>query len=110
MKRAILWFLVLLLGGTGLYGAWFWWTLPEVGELADTNPGMTAFMTARQRSATAQGESFTLRHRWIPLSAIPKRFQRTMILAEDAAFWKHEGIDWHELEKAMQENWAKVTL
>ncbi len=44
---------------------------------------------------------------FIPLADVPPVFVRTLLLAEDAGFYGHRGIDLSELPSAILTNWAK---
>ena len=80
-------------------------TLPDVRVLATENPTRTAFMELRTEEAAHGGR--TIRHvqRWVPYSRISNSLKRAVLVAEDAAFWDHEGVDYDELRKSMQINW-----
>ncbi|GAB4329166.1 MAG: monofunctional biosynthetic peptidoglycan transglycosylase [Calditrichia bacterium] len=93
---------VLLLGG--IFLAVTWLTLPDINWLKDRNPQTTAFI---------QAEGFTninLRKAWIPLKRISLKLQRAVILAEDASFWSHGGIDWYEIKESVVGNLKKGKL
>ena len=38
-----------------------------------------------------------VRYEWTSLNNVPDIVRKTIIVAEDASFWVHEGIDWYEL-------------
>lgn len=44
-----------------------------------------------------------LRREWVPLKHISTAMQRAVIVSEDSAFCEHHGIDWHAVDKAMNE-------
>jgi hypothetical protein len=44
---------------------------------------------------------------FIALHDVPPLFLRTLLLAEDAGFWGHRGIDLRELPAAMLTNWSR---
>jgi monofunctional glycosyltransferase len=84
------------------YIAYAYVTLPDVRPLADTNPATTAFIELRAREAHAAGRTQRRVQRWVPYSRISPNLKRAVIVAEDAAFWQHEGVDYDELQKAME--------
>jgi monofunctional biosynthetic peptidoglycan transglycosylase len=43
----------------------------------------------------------------VPYIRISQSLKRAVIVAEDAAFWDHDGVDLVELEASMRANWAK---
>ena len=79
-------------------------TLPDVRPLVKTNPTSTAFMELRERQAAEQGR--TLRHvqRWVPYSRISQSLKRAVLVAEDDAFWDHEGIDMEQIRRSIEIN------
>jgi len=77
-------------------------TLPDVRPLAGGNPATTAFIELRAREAHALGKPAKRVQRWVPYSRISPHLKRAVIVAEDAAFWQHEGVDYDELQKAME--------
>ena len=79
-------------------------SLPDVSELQVKNPEQSAFMQYRLENANQNGDTLNIFHNLVALEDIPKLLQRTVVLAEDAAFWVHEGIDWHEVQEALNRN------
>jgi len=77
-------------------------TLPDVRPLAGGNPATTAIIELRAREAHALGKPAKRVQRWVPYSRISPHLKRAVIVAEDAAFWQHEGVDYDELQKAME--------
>lgn len=85
-------------------------TLPDVRPLARTNPSTTAFMTLREDEAHDAGKPARKVQRWVPYSRISPHLKRAVLVAEDAAFWQHEGIDFVELQKSLETDWARGQL
>jgi monofunctional biosynthetic peptidoglycan transglycosylase len=77
-------------------------TLPDVRSLAKTNPKTTAFMELRAREAAREGRSIRHVHRWVPYSRISTNLKRAVLVAEDSAFWDHEGIDFQQIRASIQ--------
>ena len=46
---------------------------------------------------TAQG-------RWVELEDLPEHIAASVLAAEDTSFFEHDGLDWHGIEMAMEEN------
>ena len=88
--------------GFGLF-AYVYLTLPDVRPLARVNPTTTAWMQMRARDARAEGKPLRHQQRWVPYSRISRSLQRAVLAAEDAAFFEHEGVDYAELRKAVEE-------
>lgn len=82
-----------------------WMTLPDVRPLARTPPQSTAFMELREAQAKANGQTARRRHRWVGYDQISPHLKRAVTVAEDAAFWSHEGLDFDEIKASMEKNW-----
>ncbi len=82
--------------------AYVYLTLPDVRVLATTNPSTTAFMEMRAREAREDGRRVRKVHRWVPYSRISANLKRAVIVAEDAAFFQHEGLDYEEIRKSIE--------
>jgi monofunctional biosynthetic peptidoglycan transglycosylase len=85
-------------------------TLPDVRELRSRNPQTTAFIELRAREARAQGREPKHAQQWIPYSRISPHLKRAVLLAEDAGFWGHEGIDLVEIRKSLETDWEQGTF
>jgi monofunctional glycosyltransferase len=82
-------------------------TLPDVRPLASRSPETTAFMELRARQARAEGKPVRKVQRWVSYRNISPQLKRAVIVAEDAAFWQHEGIDLDEIRASMETNWMR---
>lgn len=58
-------------------------------------------MERRKRQLEREGKDTSLEWRPVPLSRISPSFQRAVIVAEDARFWKHEGVDWDAVREVV---------
>jgi monofunctional biosynthetic peptidoglycan transglycosylase len=85
-------------------------TLPDVRPLATDNPESTAFMELRDREARAKGEEPKRVQHWVDYNRISPSLKRAVLVAEDAAFWSHDGLDYDELRKAIELDWQKGQL
>lgn len=83
-----------------------WLTLPDVRVLRTSNPPTTAFMRLRAAEARAAGKPVDRSQRWMPYARISPALKRAVLVAEDAAFWDHEGIDYGELRASFETAWA----
>ena len=90
-----------------IYTAYVYLTLPDVRVLATRNPTTTAFMELRKREAEQSGRKFNIRQRWVPYNQISNNLRRAVLVAEDAAFFDHEGIDLKELRASLEHNWEE---
>jgi len=82
-------------------------TLPDVRPLATSNPTTTAFMELRQREAVAGGRTVRRVHRWVPYSRFSQNLKRAVLVAEDGAFWEHEGVDVEQVRQAIKDSLAR---
>jgi monofunctional glycosyltransferase len=82
--------------------AYVYITLPDVRSLATTNPTTTAFMELRAREARAQGRPVRRVQQWVPYTRISQHLKRAVIVAEDSAFFEHEGIDLEEIKESIR--------
>jgi monofunctional biosynthetic peptidoglycan transglycosylase len=81
-------------------------TLPDPRSLRTENPSTTAFMELRARETRDNGETPRRVHRWVNYRRISSNLTRAVLVAEDDAFWQHEGLDLAQLEAALELNWA----
>jgi monofunctional biosynthetic peptidoglycan transglycosylase len=88
-----------------LYIAYVYLTLPDVRALATANPRTTAFIELRRREAQDAGRALEIRQRWVPYNLISNNLRRAVLVAEDAAFFEHDGIDLKELRASLEANW-----
>ena len=84
-------------------------TLPDVRVLAKTNPTTTAFMELRAEEAARDGRTIRHLHVWVPYSRISQNLKRAVLVAEDSAFWEHEGVDVEQIRQSIQANWEQGT-
>ncbi len=89
--------------------AYTWLALPDVRDLRRTNPTSTAFMRLRAREAASSGSPYRQIHRWVSYGHISPALAKAVRVAEDAAFWDHDGIDLGEIRASIQDNWTKGT-
>ena len=80
-------------------------TIPDVRPLRTHNPGTTAFIDLRAREARAEGRASRRVQQWVPYSRIAPNLKRAVLVAEDAGFWGHEGIDLVEIRKSLETDW-----
>ena len=85
-------------------------TLPDVGPLRTTNPTTTAFMELRAREARAKGQKPKHVQQWMSYRRISPNLTRAVLVAEDAAFWQHDGLDIEQLEESLEANWATLSF
>ena len=79
-------------------------TLPDVRPLRTSPPTTTAFQELRAREARAAGREPRRVHRWIDYARISPHLTRAVLVAEDAKFWQHEGVDFAQIRESMEVN------
>jgi monofunctional biosynthetic peptidoglycan transglycosylase len=84
--------------------------LPDVRPLKATNPSTTAFIELRAREAKAKGQPVRRAQRWVGYNRISPELKRAVLVAEDAAFWEHEGVDLDQLQESLEADWARGRL
>jgi monofunctional biosynthetic peptidoglycan transglycosylase len=109
MRRAVRVVTAIAAVGFG-YIAYIYLTLPDVRELRTRNLASTAFMDLRAREARAAGREPKRVHRWVPYRRISPHLKRAVLVAEDAGFWGHEGIDLVEIKKSLETDWESGSL
>jgi len=85
-------------------GAYVFLTLPDVRVLRTLNPQTTAFIELRGRQSMEKGEPPRRVQRWVNYSRISPNLKRAVLVAEDSAFWQHEGVDYQQLKESMEIN------
>jgi monofunctional biosynthetic peptidoglycan transglycosylase len=85
--------------------AYLYLALPDVRPLRTANPETTAFMELRAREAEQAGKKPRKVQQWVAYERISPSLKRAVIVAEDAAFFSHEGVDYDELEKSFEDSW-----
>lgn len=90
--------------------AYAYLTLPDVRPLRTVNPVSTAFIELRLDEARATGQTPKHVQRWIAYRRVSPALTRAVLVAEDAAFWQHEGVDYDELQKSIELDWARGQL
>jgi monofunctional glycosyltransferase len=89
------------------YLIYLYLTIPDVRQLRAHNPETTAFIHLRAAEARAEGREPKRVQQWISYSRISPNLKRAVLVAEDAGFWGHEGIDLVEIRKSLETDWEK---
>jgi monofunctional glycosyltransferase len=82
-------------------------TLPDVRPLRESNPATTAFIELRAREAFEQGRTPRRIQQWISYGRISSDLKRAVLVAEDDAFWQHEGVDFEQLQESLEADWTR---
>jgi monofunctional glycosyltransferase len=87
--------------------AYLWLTLPDVRSLRTQNPSTTAFMELRAAEAREKGATPRRVQRWTSYNRISPDLKRAVLVAEDDAFWQHEGVDFEQLQESLEKDLAQ---
>ena len=87
--------------------AYVYLTLPDIRPLKTTNPATTAFIELRAREARAKGQQPRRDQRWVSYRNIASDLKRAVLVAEDSAFWQHDGVDYEQLQESLEADWAR---
>jgi monofunctional biosynthetic peptidoglycan transglycosylase len=79
-------------------------TLPDVRPLRASNPQTTAFIELRAREARARGHEPRRVQQWVNYARISPHLKRAVLVAEDSAFWTHDGLDYEQIMESMEIN------
>jgi len=107
IKRLIIWGLVLLAAYVLASVAWDMLHLPQIEDLKTKNPRTTALMEQRRKEARAKGQSFSPNQEFVSYGQISPYLKSAVLVAEDAGFFSHQGIDYEELKEAIKADWKK---
>jgi penicillin-binding protein 1A len=99
-----------VLAGLFLGGAYFYFTkdLPQISSLKDYRPPIITTVYSDDNRKIA--EFFKERRIIVPLAEMPKMLLNAFIAAEDARFYKHEGIDFFSVVRAFLKNIEAGTI
>ena len=87
--------------------AYAYLTLPDVRPLAISNPTTTAFIELRIDEAREKGLRPRRVQRWVGYTHVSQELKRAVLVAEDDAFFQHEGIDLEQLQESLEMDWLK---
>jgi monofunctional biosynthetic peptidoglycan transglycosylase len=87
--------------------AYAYLTLPDVRPLKTSNPSSTAFMELRASEARAKGQQPRRVQRWVKYGRVSPDLKRAVLVAEDDAFWQHEGVDLGQIQESLEADWAR---
>jgi len=79
--------------------AYFSRDLPSVSALRDYKPQQTTRVYDRHKKVI--GEIFSERRTVIPMSKVPRHMVLSVLAAEDADFYEHEGLDYNGILRAV---------
>ncbi len=81
--------------------------LPDVKIWNKKNPKISDLRRLKVESKKPGILRNKINYQWYPIRDIPDLCIKTIILAEDASFWVHSGIDWFEVKESFLKNISK---
>ena len=78
--------------------------VPRIVALRFSSPSTTAFLEARRESLLAAGTNGRIDRRPVPLDKVSPHLVTAVLVAEDARFFEHHGIDWDAVKTARERN------
>jgi monofunctional glycosyltransferase len=103
-KRKRGWFRTILFWIVALIGAFYLVCLTALGALRWVDPPFTMVQAQRRIEAWVHHKPYSKRQQWVPLARIAPELQHAVISAEDGRFFQHQGIDWKEVQKVVDQD------
>lgn len=101
------WLVVFVIVGFLALQAWYF---ARVMLLVNNNPVQSAFMQARASQTAVGRRPGRLDHEWVAYPAIAPSLKRAVLVAEDARFAEHYGIDWAAIQRAWLTNLERDSI
>lgn len=89
------------------YIAYAYLSVPDVSVLKKSIPKTTAMQAYKEARARANGKKPVRRQQVVSMGAISPYLRWSVVAAEDANFWGHEGVDYEALREAAKKDWKK---
>jgi penicillin-binding protein 1A len=102
--------LFMFLGAAATLGGFLYMSkgLPKISSLKDYHPAVITTVVSDDNQKIA--EFYRERRIVVPLAMIPEQLQHAFIAAEDARFYKHQGIDFFSIVRAFFKNLQAGTI
>ena len=100
----LIFFIVIVIGSIGIAGVYLYLSnnLPKISSLEDYRPSIITTVYSDDNRKIA--EFFKERRVLLPLSQMPEMLKKAFVAAEDARFYKHQGIDILSIFRAFYKN------
>lgn len=100
----LIFFIVSIIGSIGIAGVYLYLSnnLPKISSLEDYRPPIITTVYSDDNRKIA--EFFKERRILLPLSQMPEMLKKAFVAAEDARFYKHQGIDILSIFRAFYKN------
>ena len=110
--RVAFWMMIFIIitGSLGLFGTYYFLSqdLPKIATLKDYHPPIITTVYSDDNRKIA--EFFRERRIVMPLSELPDMLLEAFVAAEDARFYKHQGIDLFSIVRAFFKNIEAGTI
>ena len=93
-----------------LIAAWYALCTVTVLMLRWIDPPSTMVQIERRVEAIRQHRPYTKRYDFVPLRRISPNIQHAVIAAEDGRFLQHNGFDWVEMQKVLEQDMRRHKL
>jgi len=90
--------------------AYFYYNLPNVAELKQRNPKVSALMQLRDEEYRQKNIRAARQQIWVGYGAISEHLKKAVLVSEDAAFFSHMGVDVNELKAALKKDWETMSF
>ena len=109
--KPVKWFFILLALLTA-FVSFFFVSLPNVSYLKEHDPRRTRFMEIYLDKAEKRlgDDAVSIEYEWLSYGRISPHLKNAGIVAEDSAFFDHEGFDWEAMKKAMRRNMEDLSF
>lgn len=84
--------------------------LASIDSLRRVNPKTTALMEQRAREAKRKGKTLRPIQSFVSYGSISPHLKHAVLVAEDAAFFSHSGVDFAEVREAIKADWRKKSF
>ncbi len=81
--------------------------LPDIKIWNKKNPKISDLARLKDSNKESDILRNKIIYQWYPIRYMPDLCIKTIILAEDASFWVHSGIDWFEVKESLLKNISK---
>ncbi len=98
---------VAVLGALFVVGAYLYLSLPDVRPLRRERPTTTAFMELHAQATRRAGKKPRRIYTWTPFARISPNLRRAVLVAEDSAFWEHDGLDLVQVRASLEQNFEQ---
>jgi monofunctional biosynthetic peptidoglycan transglycosylase len=101
---------VIILLGLALIAGWYGLCCLVVLGLRSVNPPTTTVQVQRRIEAWREDRPYVKRYEFVSLKKISPNLQHAVVAAEDGRFRQHNGFDWVEMQKVIEDDMKRQRL